>query len=237
MGSHRRIVRRTAVPFATVRASRRLFEGCYEASRAAALAGVPVSTVYDWARKQVVVPTVSQTKPKLWSYADLVVLRIVYWLRHAKAGNGDIVPASPMTQVRGALDEVDRRGIDLWSIDPGGHRSSIVVDRRGRIVVRDASTVATVEGQGILPDSLDLLGPFDVGDDWGPDLRRPMPHLRIVPGKLSGEPHIAHSRLMTQTVAALARRGFTMPDIQRLYPTEDPDGLREAVELEQRLAA
>ena len=51
--------------------------GCYDTRRAAALTGVPVSTVYYWARRQVVVPTVSPTRQKLWSYADLMALRIV----------------------------------------------------------------------------------------------------------------------------------------------------------------
>jgi len=48
------------------------FDGCYEAPRAAALSGVPVSTVYYWARTRVVVPTVSPERKKLWSYADLM---------------------------------------------------------------------------------------------------------------------------------------------------------------------
>lgn len=45
-----------AVPLRAVSRVRSIFEGCYEAPRAAALAGVPVSTVYDWARKRLVVP-------------------------------------------------------------------------------------------------------------------------------------------------------------------------------------
>ncbi|MCL2464549.1 MAG: hypothetical protein FWF28_05725, partial [Micrococcales bacterium] len=55
--------------------------GCYEASRAAALSGVPKSTLYEWARRRVVVPSVSPEREKLWSYADLMALRIVSWLR------------------------------------------------------------------------------------------------------------------------------------------------------------
>ena len=64
------------------------FEGCYEGPRAAALSGVPVSTVYLWARSGIVEPSVSPTRIKLWSYADLMALRIVYWLRHPKEGRG-----------------------------------------------------------------------------------------------------------------------------------------------------
>ncbi len=51
------------------------FDGCYDARRTAALSGVPRSTVYDWARKGIVVPSISPEREKLWSYADLMALR------------------------------------------------------------------------------------------------------------------------------------------------------------------
>ncbi|HVA61585.1 MAG TPA: hypothetical protein VNG13_13775, partial [Mycobacteriales bacterium] len=90
-------------------------EGCYEAARAAALSGVPKSTLYYWARTEVVTPSVSPVREKLWSYADLMALRIVSWLRHPKDVSVDTLPASPMREVRRALSELDRRGLDIWS--------------------------------------------------------------------------------------------------------------------------
>lgn len=224
---------------ATVRGVNRVrsvFEGCYEASRAAALAGVPESTVYDWARKGVVVPSVSQERPKLWSYADLMALRIVYWLRHPKQEAE--VPASPMRQVRSALEQLDAAGVDLWSAGESGHSTPLCVDRSGTVFIREGDSARSHAGQAALSDDLlDVLGPFDSGDGWGPDLRQPMPHLRIVPGKVSGEPHLAHSRLTTPSVAALAERGFSVEQIRRLYPDESAEALKEAIELEHLLAA
>jgi uncharacterized protein (DUF433 family) len=217
-----------------------VFEGCYEASRAAALAGVPLSTVYDWNRKHVVVPTVSSERPMYWSYADLMALRIVYWLRHPKDRPEATVPASPMGAVRDALIQLDKAGIDIWSAgEYGGHTTPLLVDRSGRIHVAESGSLRTLKRQQVMPDLLDLLGPFDAtGDDTsGPDLRRPRPHLRIVPRKVSGEPHLARSRLTTRTVVALADRGFDLAQIHQLYPDEDIDGLREAIELEHSLAA
>ncbi|MGI9156816.1 MAG: hypothetical protein ACR2FG_09295 [Marmoricola sp.] len=89
--------------------------GCYDAHRAAALSGVPKSTVYDWARKEVVVPSISPRQEKLWSYADLMALRIVSWLRRPKSesSNGRL-PASPMSQVREALTQLDRMNLNIW---------------------------------------------------------------------------------------------------------------------------
>ncbi len=86
-----------------------------------------------------------------------------------------------------------------------------------------------------MADWLDLLGPFEGTDGGGPDLRQPRAHLRIVPGKCAGEPHLAGSRLTTLTVAALAERGFGIDDIARLYPDEDVASLAEAIELERSL--
>lgn len=212
------------------------FEGCYEASRAAALAGVPLTTLYEWARAGVVVPSVSTVRPMYWSYADLMALRIVHWLRHPKRAAGDVVPASPMPVVRRVLGELDRLGLDLWS--PEQPQQPLVVDRSGHVYVRRGDSLEADRGQGVLLETLDLLSPFDTDEGtWGPDLRRPAPHVRIVPGKVSGEPHLAGSRLATRAVAALAGRGFALEDIGRLYPDADAEGLREAIDLEHRLAA
>ena len=89
------------------------FDGCYDARRAAALSGVPKSTVYDWARKGLVIPSVSPEREKLWSYADLMALRVVSWLRHPKHDGDEVGPASAMRRVRDALTQLDRRRHDL----------------------------------------------------------------------------------------------------------------------------
>ncbi len=211
-----------------------IFDGCYDAGRAASLSGVPVSTVYHWARSGLIEPSISSERTKLWSYADLMALRIIYWVRHPK----DEVPASPMAEVRRALEQLASLGLDLWRGDRDDDASPLIVTRDGKLHVRAATYTMTSFGQGLLDgDQLDVLGPFDTESRQGPDLRRPRPHLRIIPGKLSGEPHLVSSRLTTQAVASLASRGFTVADISRLYPDESPEGLAEAVDLELQLAA
>ena len=211
-------------------------EGCYEADRAAALAGVPKSTVYYWARTGVVVPTVSPERPKRWSYADLMALRIVQWLRKPKTEPGGDVPGSPMTEVRRALAELDQRGIDLWAAEYDGPSSPLRVNRAGAILIVTASGTETPYGEQVMEGTLDLLGPF--GDGLlGPDLLRPRPLLRIVPGKLSGEPHIAHTRITSESLAALSRRGHRLDSISALYPDQEPLAIKEALDLERQLAA
>lgn len=211
------------------------FEGCYEAPRAAALSGVPVSTVYYWARTGVFVPSVSPAKPKRWSYADLIGLRIVYWLRHPKPHELEPVPASPMNDVRRALAELDDLGLDIWSSGFKGPRSPLQVDRSGKVYVDIGPMVETTHREGVLEETLDLLGPFEVDGGRGPDLVQPRPHLRIVPGKLSGEPHLERSRITSQAVWALYDRFRDLEKVASFYPEVDPEAISEAIDLEHQL--
>jgi uncharacterized protein (DUF433 family) len=213
------------------------FDGCYEAERAAALSGVPVSTVYYWARTGVIVPTVSPERPKRWSYADLIGLRLVYWLRHAKEGESIPIPPSPMSDVRRALTELDELGLDIWSSGYEGSGTPLRVDRTGKVYVDVGDRIETTHREGVIGEALDLLGPFDTDEGHGPDLIRPRPHLRIVPGKVSGEPHLEHSRITTLTITSLYDRFGDVDKVGALYPDVPAEAIREAIDLERQLAA
>jgi len=214
-------------------------EGCYEALRASALSGVPLSTVYYWAKTGVVVPSISPVREKLWSYADLMGLRIVSWLRHPKRVAHEVVPASPMREVRETLAFLDSSGIDLWhqGINPSG---ALLVDRGGKIWVR-SSDGAIVDHAGrstldLQASYLELLAPYSTQGHAGPDLIRPRPRLRIVPLKVAGEPHIVGSRITSRTLAALRIRGFDPTVIADMYGL-DKESVDQALDLERQLAA
>ncbi|MEJ7717438.1 MAG: MerR family transcriptional regulator [Thermoleophilaceae bacterium] len=101
--------------------------GAYTANRAAALSGVPRSTVHYWARQEILSPSVSPVRVRLWSYADLMGLRTIYWLRQPKSSDGGAqVPASTMPQVRKALEALRALDLELWSEDAG---PAVAVDR------------------------------------------------------------------------------------------------------------
>jgi uncharacterized protein (DUF433 family) len=213
------------------------FRGAYTAERAAALSGVPKSTIHYWARQQILVPSVSISKVKLWSYTDLMGLRTIYWLRRRKIGeDGWDIPASSMPAIRRALHQLRELDLDLWNAVKKA--PSVLVAPSGRLYVNPPSgpeTVAT--GDRVLDDqSFDLIAPFETRTSRAPDLFAPRPNLRILPGKLSGAPHIANTRIETLSVAALAERGFDWQKIQRLYPEVRPVALVEAVDLERQLS-
>jgi uncharacterized protein (DUF433 family) len=209
--------------------------GCYDASRAAALSGVPKTTIYWWARHGIVVPSVSPVQEKLWSYSDLMALRIVSWLRHNKPAEDGSLPASPMPKVRRALSILDEFGLDLWS-PATEHESPLLVAPDGEVFVRIESQVFNLHRQpAILPDqTFGLTEPFESEGGHGPNLLRPRPHLQIVPAKVAGEPHLEHSRVTTQTVAALADRGYGAEAIASMYDAS-AEAVREGIELEQQL--
>lgn len=213
--------------------------GAYPADRAAALSGVPLSTVHWWARNNVLVPSISAQRIKLWSFPDLMGLRIIYWLRQTKeTPDGAAVPRTAMPAVRRALGQLAELDLRLWTEDTG---PAVAVDRGGDVVILTDSDAEGPHRQRAIPasteDLLRVTAPFrSVEGARGPDLRVPRPRLRIVPGKLGGSPHVAHTRLESQAVGSLAANGLPPAKIYRLYPTVDKGAIDDALDFERQLA-
>ena len=208
--------------------------GAYTAERAAALSGVPKSTIHWWARHEILVPQISSTKVKLWSYADLMSLRVIYWLRRRKTTErGTEIPRSSMGAVRRALKSLDELDVPVW------HASgpTLFVDESGKIYMKPPAGLQDIEGQREQDEFLNLVAPFSTAEGTrGPDLVRPRPELRIVPGRISGSPHIVDTRLETRALAALKDDGFDEGAIHKLYPYVTSKQIGEALDLEAQLA-
>lgn len=181
-------------------------------------------------------PSVSAERVKLWSFADLMALRIIYWLRQVKeAPDGTPVPRTAMTAVKRALRQLGELDLDLWSEDSG---PTVSVDRAGKVVVREGGEreVAHRQRQLAVGEQFDVTAPFVALEGGrGPDLHAPRPKLRIVPGKLGGAPHVVHTRLESEAVAALDTRGLPVAKIYRLYPDVSHEAIDEAIDLEAQL--
>jgi uncharacterized protein (DUF433 family) len=209
--------------------------GAYPADRAAALSGVPKSTIHWWAREEILVPSVSRERVKLWSYSDLLGLRTIAWLRATKTSpDGYDVPATAMKAVRRALRELRELELELWTEE---RSPNVGVDRRGQIVLDLGGEPRLLDGQQLLDaEMFDVLRPFEMGSArGGPDLVAPRPRLRIVPGKLAGAPHVYRTRIETEALAALRWRGLAAGKIVSLYPVLEPADVDEALDLEQQL--
>lgn len=206
--------------------------GAYTTERAAALSGVPKSTVYYWARKGHLVASVSQ-KPLLWSYTDLLALRTIYWLRQPKTAFEREVPATSMPKVRRALEQL--KGLDLDLLEKG--RPTISVTLKGDVVIdSEAMPLQLADGQYLERELINIVGPFEgLEGTRGPDLAWPRESVQILPRKISGAPHISGTRVPTESIQALADRGLTIDQIARIYPFVSRESLRESIDLEAQL--
>jgi len=210
--------------------------GAYTTDRAAALAGVPRSAVLYWVRTDLVTPSVSAESTRyLWSWIDLVQLRLIDWLRRTKTAScGSEIPAARMPVIRGALHYLRTTGLELWTPETD---SPLRVDGGGGIWVSTDAGLLRPDGQLAHEDLLDPIAPFQSGPGLlGPDLRHPRESVRIRPGKLSGEPHIVGMRIETCALFSLRKRGMTDDRIRGFYPYLSVPQLNDALDLEEQLA-
>lgn len=213
--------------------NRQPLAAAYTAERAAGLAGVPLSTLHYWSREGIWTPSVSSVRVKLWSFSDLLGLRLIDWLRQEKQELR--LPKSSMAQIRRALGSVESFGerlaqqsLQVW-VDPKG---GIVLGEKNRLFV-------ALKGgwlQGLVDSKIDLIDAYQSRSGLkAPNLATPRPTLRIIPGKLSGEPHVADTRIETRVLAALGTRGFDSSRVLELYPILTEKNIDEALDLEEQL--
>ena len=205
--------------------------GQYTAQRASQLAGVPLSTLYYWARESLLVPDYTG-RPMRWSYRDLVFVRLFTFLR-----SRNHPPKAVSRYVDQVRDAVSSGHADLRHVHAGK-----------RLVLLGDEAFDRMTGAGFLPlliqylDVFDLVAPLTVRElgrsrVWGPNLVRPSQHTEIWPWVMSGDPVIRRSRLPTASVFALNQeRGLAPAEIVELYRGAlTVDAARDAIALEQRL--
>ena len=115
--------------------------------------------------------------------------------------------------------------------------SALLVDRKGRVVVRrrDAS-LAHVGGQTLHDMELDVLSEFQIEQGLiGPNLAAPRPTLRIIPGKLGGEPHVLETRVRTRDIDQLLEAGYQPDEVHSFYPFVSIDAISDSRDLEAQL--
>jgi len=99
-------------------------------------------------------------------------------------------------------------------------------------IVPESRGGTSTDSQFGVEEVRDLIERFDTG----PDLAAPRPHLRIIPGKPSGEPHVEETRIPSVSICVLHRSGYTTRDLVRFYPVLRSVAVAEAIELEASLA-
>jgi uncharacterized protein (DUF433 family) len=188
-----------------------------------------VRTLHQWASNGLYSPSiVASPRTRLWSWGDLIALRAMDWFRRTK---GEEMPRrTSIEKIRTALRELDEEGIPRQKL-----ADLVVVSDGGDLLFRfDDRPLQTADAarQQVMENVLRVTAPY-LGR--GPDLLEPRPHIRIRPGKLCGEPHLADTRVKTAVLYALTLDGYPDAQIMRMYPEVTPLLLGEAVDLERQL--
>lgn len=209
--------------------------GRYAATRASQLSGVPKSTVYDWRREKIFEPDFTTADPAMWSYRDLVLLRVLAWLR--QGGMDRPIAAEKVASIKTQLSS----GIEIRFIH--ATRKDIILNGEDEADARD-------DRENLLPSSdfYSLLGTFDLhepieelrsarrGPVWAPDLVTPSDHSFISPWVLAGDPCIQRTRIPTSAIHALrSERALPVEAIAELYPGLTVKAAEDAISLERRL--
>ena len=219
----------------TIAHALRFPRGRYTADRASQLSGIPRSTIYDWRREHVFEPDFSAAKPAMWSYRDLLLLRLLAWLR--QGGMRRPVAAEKLRFVKDALsDGADVRFIRATRTDvvlDDGRGARFDDDRDNLLPSADFySLLATFD----LHEPINELRPAIDGPVWAPDLVTPSEHSFISPWVMAGDPCVERTRIPTSAIYALrSERALPVASIVELYPGLTAEAAQDVIELEGRL--
>ena len=200
----------------------------------AALSGATVDQLAYWRRHTASHPPLLEPGAKrsgryLYSWADVVALRSIVYLRQVKS-----------------LPRIRRAVQTLRSLEPGewGHLASYKLAATGTsiVVVTPRGEVLDVEQHpGTVMDEVllrDVLNGFEREDGRRvPAMARPRDHITVDPGVLGGYPVVSGTRVPFDVVAGLADEGYSEAEIIELYPSVKAVSIADAQSFAQDVAA
>jgi len=174
------------------------------------------------------VPETRRSGRYLYSWADVVALRAIVYLRQEKS----------LPRIRRAVERLRELEADQWE-----HlaRYTLISTKRSILVRTPAGDLLDLDARpGTVLDEVlmaDVLEPFETLQGRRvPALRRPRQWLTVDPRVLSGYPVVAGSRVPFDVVAGLAEDGVPAAEIVEMYPSVNPAGVDDAREFARQVA-
>ncbi|GGP48230.1 DUF433 domain-containing protein [Saccharothrix coeruleofusca] len=198
----------------------------FPADVASVLSGASMGQLRHWRNTGLVVPGVADD-PALYSYQDVVALRIVMWLR----------TESTLQRVRKAFANLRAY---RFTDHPASYRFGTDGDT---IAVRDDderwTDLVRKPGQTHMFTLAEVFQPFTTRNGREVvDFTRPRGHLRVDANLLGGWPAIEGTRIGFDTVAALVEDGsLTAEDVHHYYPSVPVEAVPDAVSFADSVAA
>lgn len=201
---------------------------------ASVLSGASVDQLAYWRKRTrsnppLLVPESKVSGRYIYSWADVVALRSIVYLRAEKS----------LPRIRKAVELLRRLEADQWEhlsrYTLISTKSSIFVQTPGGELVDLERRPGTVLDEVLMAD---VLEPFENRQGREvPALKRPRPSLQVDPGVLGGYPVVGGSRVPFDVVAELAEDGLGAAEIVEIYPSVDPRAIPDARDFAQQVAA
>jgi uncharacterized protein (DUF433 family) len=201
---------------------------------ASVLTGATIAQLAYWRKDTssapaLLVPEGKRSGRYLYSWADVVALRSIVYLRSEKS----------LPRIRRAVATLRRLEADEWT-----HlaRYTLISTKRSILVRTPKGQLLDVGEQPgtVLAEILmrDVLEPFETRTGRVvPALKRPRPHITVDPGVLGGYPVLAGTRVPFDAVAALANDDLDPAEIAAIYPSVEREAIRDAIDFAEQVAA
>lgn len=200
---------------------------------ASVLTGASVPQLAYWRRRTpsadpLLVPEGRRSGRYLYSWADVVALRSIVYLRQEKS----------LPRIRRAVGTLRRLEADEWT-----HLAAYrLVSTDSTIIVetRSGQLVDLEQQPGTILDAVlmsDVLAPFKTSSGRSvPSLKRPRPRIAVDPTVLGGYPVIVGTRVPFDVVAQLAHDDLEPREITAIYPSVEPEAIDDATAFAEQVA-
>ncbi|MFJ6568831.1 DUF433 domain-containing protein [Streptomyces sp. NPDC091292] len=197
----------------------------YEPKLAAALSGATLRQLSHWRRASgpkgaVLVPEISSERPILYSFRDVVALRICVQLREEAS----------LQKIRRALNTL-REDLGEWE-----HLSTykLVAGPDTIYLAEPDHAVDLIKGGNVvIHQMVDVLAPFYKDGRSIPALLTPREHVAVDESVRGGEPVIQGTRIPASDIAALVRDGIPPDQIGEFYPGVTAEAARDAADFSE----
>jgi uncharacterized protein (DUF433 family)/DNA-binding transcriptional MerR regulator len=198
------------------------------------LTGATVRQLAYWRKETssaqaLLVPEGKRSGRYLYSWADIVALRSIVYLRSEKS----------LPRIRRAVARLRALEADEWT-----HLGRYtLISTASTIIVRtpDGHLLDVDEHPGTVLEEVlmrDVLEPFATRTGrLVPALKRPRPHITVDPGVLGGYPVLAGTRVPFDSVAELVRDNLDAAEITAIFPSARPEAIADATVFAEQVAA
>jgi uncharacterized protein (DUF433 family) len=192
----------------------------FEPKLTAALSGATLRQLAHWrtatsGHDAILVPELSDARPMLYSFRDVVALRACVRLRQESSPQRIRKALNTLRTDLGEVEHLSRYqlaadGSTIYLVEPD--QATDLVKRRGNLVIHQM---------------VDVLERFYRDGRHIPALLQPRTNLRVDPA-IRGEPVIAGTRIPSAEVAALVRDGVSPDRVEEIYPGVSSDAAVDA---------